>query len=403
MTGHRSPVFFGTRKETACSLLFASPGVYSWCWRRWVCESVEVVTPAPTWLSPRVHDARQLSSRLCLCGANAARWAPTRCTSLVAGRGRSSSGGVVCMEMTLSAWSTPRPSPTALLLSTLMWELLLLLLASVQGTGLGTKGTPVDPDRSGLTGPNGRRIPKVIQEPAMHHLLIPEVHDFLVDIIGLQPHQMCSHEGRRPSPRNRGLLEQQIVQNHVPMDQLQIRCYCHWSSNGPHGSLYCYSYMLSEQWGPLIFCCKGMHYRWKHHVSSRAIVGGLSGQLFGCVQTSGRHRESCWHGKESQRCVQMGRFNGVIQVVSPLSLCSSPMLNTLVGLKNLNLFSSEVWSHKGILESLSAFLMPCAIIETCSMAWLSCSRIPQATFWGLFWERCTIETLPNYLAWGLPR
>ena len=126
------------------------------------CESVEVVTPAPTWLSPGVHDARQLPSRLCLCGANAARWAPTRCTSLVAGRGRSSSGGVVCMEMALSAWSTPRPSPTALLLSTLMWELLLLLLASVQGTGLGTKGTPVDPDRSGLTGPNGRRIPKVI-------------------------------------------------------------------------------------------------------------------------------------------------------------------------------------------------------------------------------------------------
>ena len=88
---------------------------------------------------------------------------------------------------------------------------------------------------------------------------------------------------------------------------------------------------------------------------------------------------------------------GVIQVVSPLSLCSSPMLKTLVGLKNL--FLNEVWSDKGILESLSAFLMPCAIIETCSMAWLSCSRIPQATFWGLFWERCTIGTLPNYLAW----
>ena len=173
--------------------------------------------------------------------------------------------------MTLSAWSTPRPSPTALLLSTLMWELLLLLLASVQGTGLGTKGTPVDPDRSGLTGPNGRRIPKVIQEPAMHHLLISEVHDFLVDVIGLQPHQMCSHEGRRPSPRNRGLLEQQIVQNHVPMDQLQIRCYCHWSSNGPHGSLCCYSYMLSEQWGPLIFCCKGMHYRRSHCITVDAI------------------------------------------------------------------------------------------------------------------------------------
>ena len=157
----------------------------------------------------------------------------------------------------------------------------------------------------------------------MHNLLIPEVHDFLVEIIGLQPHQMCSHEGRRPSTRNRGLLEQQIVQNHVPMDQLQIRCYCHWSSNGLHGSHCCYSYMLSVQWRPLIFWCKGMHYRWKHHVSSRAIVGGLSGQLFGCVQTSGRHREGCWHGKGSQRSIQMGRFNGVIQVVSPFSLCSA--------------------------------------------------------------------------------
>ena len=118
------------------------PGVYCWCWWRWVCESLEVVTPAPTWLFPRVHDAQQLPSGLCLCGAKSARWAPTHCTSLAAGRGRSSSGGVVCMEMTLSASSTPRPSPTVLLLSTLLWELLLLLLASVQGTGLGTKGTP---------------------------------------------------------------------------------------------------------------------------------------------------------------------------------------------------------------------------------------------------------------------
>ena len=130
------------------------------------------------------------------------------------------------MEMTMSVSSTPRPSPTALLLLTLLWKLLLLLLASVQGTGLGTKGTPLDPDRSGLTGPNGHRIPKVIQEPVMHHLLIPEVHDFLVEFIELQPHQMCSHEGRHPSSRNRGLLEQQIVQNHIPMDQFQIRCYC---------------------------------------------------------------------------------------------------------------------------------------------------------------------------------
>ena len=202
------------------------PGVYCWCWWRWVCESLKVVTPAPTWLFPRVHDAQQLPCGLCLCGAKSARWAPTHCTSLAAGRGRSSSGGVVCMEMTLSASSTPRPSPTSLLLSTLLWELLLLLLASVQGTGLGTKGTPVDPDRSGLTGPSGHRIPKVIQEPVMHHLLIPDVHDFLVEFIGLQPHQMCSHEGRHPSPRNRGLLEQQIVQNHIPMDQFQIRCYC---------------------------------------------------------------------------------------------------------------------------------------------------------------------------------
>ena len=87
MTRHRSPGVFGTRKKRdswrnpsfldrtlarlpldwtrACSLLSTSPGVYSWCWRRWICESVEVVTPAPTRLSPRVHDARQLPSRLC--------------------------------------------------------------------------------------------------------------------------------------------------------------------------------------------------------------------------------------------------------------------------------------------------------------------------------------------------
>ena len=135
--------------------------------------------------------------------------------------------------------------------------------------------------------------------------------------------------------------------------------------------------MLSEQWDPLIFWCKGMHYRWKHHISYGAIVGGPSGQLLGCVQTSGRHRESCWHGKEPQRSVQIGRFNGVIQVVSPFSLCSSPLLSTLVGPKNLKLFSSGIWAHNGILESLSAFLMPCTIIETCSMAWISCGWIPQ--------------------------
>ena len=89
--GHRTPVFCATRKEMAeetlgfwmeqwlklplwtraCSLLSASPGVYSWCWRRWVCESVEVVIPTPSWLSPSVHDAQHSPSRLCHCGAKA--------------------------------------------------------------------------------------------------------------------------------------------------------------------------------------------------------------------------------------------------------------------------------------------------------------------------------------------
>ena len=46
-------------------------------------------------------------------------------------------------EMTLSASSTPRPSPTALLLSTLLWELLLLLLACIcSGNRPGDKRYP---------------------------------------------------------------------------------------------------------------------------------------------------------------------------------------------------------------------------------------------------------------------
>ena len=56
---------------------------------------------------------------------------------------------------------------------------------------------------------------------------------------------------------------------------------------------------------------------WKHHVSYRAIVSGPSGQFLGCVQTSGRHG-GCWHGKGSQRSIQMGRFNEIIQVTNPL-------------------------------------------------------------------------------------
>ena len=58
----------------------------------------------------------------------------------------------------------------------------------------------------------------------------------------------------------------------------------------------------------------------------------------------------------------------------------------------------DTYSHKSILESLSAFLMPCTTIETCSMAGFSCGRLLQATFWGLSsQEGCSIEALPNYL------
>ena len=58
----------------------------------------------------------------------------------------------------------------------------------------------------------------------------------------------------------------------------------------------------------------------------------------------------------------------------------------------------DACSHKGILESLSAFLMPCTTIETCSMAGFSCGWLLQATFWGLSsQEGCSIEALPNYL------
>ena len=106
MIGYRTPVFFDTRKEMAeetlgfwmeqwlklplwtraCSLLSASPGMYSWCWRRWVCESVKVVIPTPSWLSPSVHDAQHSPSRLCHCGAKAAMWAPTCCTLMKTSR-----------------------------------------------------------------------------------------------------------------------------------------------------------------------------------------------------------------------------------------------------------------------------------------------------------------------------
>ena len=58
----------------------------------------------------------------------------------------------------------------------------------------------------------------------------------------------------------------------------------------------------------------------------------------------------------------------------------------------------DACSHKGILERLSAFLMPCTTIETCSMAGFSCGWLLQATFWGLSsQEGCSIEALPNYL------
>ena len=58
----------------------------------------------------------------------------------------------------------------------------------------------------------------------------------------------------------------------------------------------------------------------------------------------------------------------------------------------------DACSHKGILESLSAFLMPCTTIETCSMAGFSCGWLLQAIFWGLSsQEGCSIEALPNYL------
>ena len=58
----------------------------------------------------------------------------------------------------------------------------------------------------------------------------------------------------------------------------------------------------------------------------------------------------------------------------------------------------DACSHKGILESLSAFLLPCTTIETCSMAGFSCGWLLQATFWGLSSpEGCSIEALPNYL------
>ena len=58
----------------------------------------------------------------------------------------------------------------------------------------------------------------------------------------------------------------------------------------------------------------------------------------------------------------------------------------------------DTYSHKSILESLSAFLMPCTTIETCSMAGFSCGWLLQATFWGLSsQEGCSIEALPNYL------
>ena len=38
----------------------------------------------------------------------------------------------------------------------------------------------------------------------------------------------------------------------------------------------------------------------------------------------------------------------------------------------------DTYSHKSILESLSAFLMPCTTIETCSMAGFSCGWLLQA-------------------------
>ena len=77
-----------------------------------------------------------------------------------------------------------------------------------------------------------------------------------------------------------------------------------------HGNCLVGSATVGQRWAPT-------------RCTYLAIFGDPSGQLLGWVQTSGRHGEGCWHGKGSQRSIQLGGLMGVIQVMTPLSVCSS--------------------------------------------------------------------------------
>ena len=137
---------------------------------------------------------------------------------------------------------------------------------------------------------------------------------------------------------------------------------------------------------------------WKHHVSYRVIISGPSGQLVGFVQTSGRHG-GCWHGKGSQRSIQMGRFNGIIQVMNPLEvLFLVEHLSWSQELEAVRAWHMFAQRHpRKLVSFLDAVHYHGDMLDSMTWLWLN---TPSHLVRFIFLRQSTIEALPNYLPWG---